>query len=116
MSTPTSRTSQEAVISARVRSARKSRGWSQARLAQAAGVAEGTVARIERGEHVRPGNLYSVRVTLGIAADEPEERSEMPDSVQLALDITTKWLLAQRTPQEVDEAARELTRWVIARL
>lgn len=107
--------SQEAAISARIRSARKSRGWSQATLAKEAGVAEGTVARVERGERVRPGNLYSIRVTLGIENDEPTERAEMPDSVQLALDVVQKWLLAQPDPQSVDKAANELTRWVVTR-
>lgn len=106
--------SQESIVSARVRSARKSRGWSQAALAQAAGVAEGTVARIERGEKVRPGNLYSVRVALNIETDEPTQ-SELPDSVVTALDIVQKWLMALPNPQEVDRAANELTRWVASR-
>ena len=108
--------SQESIISARIRAARKSRGWSQAALAQAAGVAEGTVARVERGDKVRPGNLYSIRVTLGIDKDEPSSRAEMPDSVQLCLDVVQKWLMAQPNPQAVDAAANELTRWVIGRL
>lgn len=106
--------SQESVVSARVRGARKSRGWSQAALAHEAGVAEGTVARIERGEKVRPGNLFSVRVSLGIEDDEPVA-GDLPDSVQTALDIVRKWLLAQPGPQEVDRAANELTRYVVSR-
>lgn len=104
--------SQEAVVSARIRNARKSRGWSQAELAKAAGVAEGTVARLERGERVRPGNLYSIRVTLGIEEDEPQD-SELPVAVQAALDITKKYLLNAKDPET---AANELTRWVIGRL
>jgi len=106
--------SQESVISARVRSARKSRGWSQAALATAAGVAEGTVARLERGEKVRPGNLYSIRVTLGIEDDEPSQ-DEMSPATRTALDIVQKWLLAL-PPEQVDDEANALTRYVISRL
>jgi transcriptional regulator with XRE-family HTH domain len=108
--------SQESIISARIRSARKSRQWSQKDLAAAAGVAEGTVARVERGEKVRPGNLYSIRVTLGLTEDEPQERTEMPPSVQLALDITQKWLLAQPTEEARDAAANDLTRYIVSRM
>lgn len=106
---------QKAAIGARIRSARKSHGWSQEELARRAGVAAGTVSRVEGGDHVRPGNLFSIRVALGIESDEPEDAAELPPSVQLALDIVKKWLLAQPNPKAVDQAAHELTAWVVQR-
>lgn len=108
--------SAESVIGARIRSARKARGWSQERLAQEAGVSPGTVSSVEAGNKVRPGNLFSIRTALDITNDEPRNHSDLPSSVQTTLDAVKKWLLAQEDDQARDAAANELTRWIIGRL
>ena len=107
-----------AMIAAQIRRKRKTLGWSQDRLAEEAGVAPGTISRVEQGMKVRPGNLHAIRTTLGLpdgdgeqpAADDPRE-----GRVQLALDLTEKWLRA--LPEgEVDAAIEDLTRWVVTRM
>lgn len=102
---------QEAQLAARIRSRRKALGWSQEELARQAGVAEGTVARLERGDNVRPGNLFSIRTALGMEDDE-QERPES-ENVALALDVVRKYLSASDDP---DKAALELTRWVVSQM
>jgi transcriptional regulator with XRE-family HTH domain len=49
---------------------RRERGWSRARLAQAAGVSHHTVAKIERGETVFPTTLDHVAAAFGLAASD----------------------------------------------
>ena len=107
-----------AMIAAQIRRSRKSRGWSQDRLAEESGVAPGTVQRVERGEKVRPGNLYAIRMALGLpdgdaATPPPDDPREA--RVQLALDLTEKWLRAL-PENEVEPAIEELTRWVVTRM
>lgn len=60
--------SQRRQVAARVAEARKARGWSQARLAQEAGVAENTVVSIEGGKRNTQGEkLRAVLDVLELA-------------------------------------------------
>ena len=95
----------------------RQRGWSQARLAEEAGLAENTVSRLMRGDKVRPGSLTAALAALGIEhlSDTPVAREEMADSVKLVMEITERWITAL-PPDEVDQAARDLTRWIMARM
>lgn len=109
-----------AAIAAQIRSARKSRGWSQEELAEQAGVAAGTVGRVEQGLKVRPGNLYSIRTTLGLpdgddGEDEERELTPRERKIETTMVLVRKWLLA--VPEdELEDATNELTRWVVTRL
>lgn len=100
-----------------LRRARKARGWSQSRLAEEAGLAPNTVSRLEAGEKVRPGSLTAALAALGInhLSDTPVAREEMADSVKLVMEITERWITALPSDQ-VDQAARDLTRWIMARM
>ena len=100
-----------------LRRERKARGWSQARLAEEAGLAPNTVSRLEAGEKVRPGSLTAALAALGIEhlSDTPVPRQEMADSVKLVLEITEQWVRSLPA-DEVDQAARDLTRWIISRM
>lgn len=100
-----------------LRRSMRQRGWSQARLAEEAGLAENTVSRLMRGEKVRPGSLTAALAALGIEhlSDTPVAREEMADSVKLVMEITERWITAL-PPSEVDQAARDLTRWIMARM
>ena len=105
-------------IAAQIRRSRKSRGWSIDRLAEEAGVAPNTVSRVERGEKVRPGNLYAIRTTLGLPDGNGEQESTddaRGAAIELALDLTNKWLRAL-PEDEVDAAIQELTRWIVTRM
>jgi transcriptional regulator with XRE-family HTH domain len=80
-------------------------------LAEKAGVADGTITRLETGQKVRPGNLRAVLDALDIAptASRP---SDLPGNVQLAKDLVEKWMMA--LPEgERDHALQELTRWIV---
>lgn len=50
-----------------IRTARKTRGWTQERLAEIAGVTAKTVYRLERGENLRDGNARRIHEALGLA-------------------------------------------------
>ena len=107
-----------AMIAAQIRRSRKSRGWSIDRLAEESGVAAGTVSRIEQGMKVRPGNLYAVHTALGLPDGDGEQAPELdPRSarIELALDLTNKWLRALPDDQ-VEAAIEDLTRWVVTRM
>lgn len=53
-----------------LRDLRKARGWTQAQLAEAAGIAQGTYSRIERGESVssQATTMHALEKALGVAA------------------------------------------------
>jgi transcriptional regulator with XRE-family HTH domain len=119
MSTNTTTNQTVAVIAAQIRRKRKAMGWSQARLAEAAGVAERTVSAAEQGKKIRPGNLHAIRTTLGLP-DGDDQTVGAPDSpreqkISLALELAEKWLRALPEDQ-IDPAAEELTRWVVTRM
>lgn len=80
-------------IGAQVRRARKISEWTTQELADAAGVAQGTVVRIENGRPVRPGNLRAVLDSLGIPAISETVR-DVDEDVRLALDLVEKTLMA----------------------
>lgn len=108
---------QQVWIGTQVRRARKSREWTGAELAEAAGVAGGTIVSIENGRNVRPGNLRAVldALDLGdILTPHAHERGE-DEAVQLALDLVRKWLTAIEDPLDRDRAVQELTRFVVLR-
>ena len=103
---------QAAAVAGQVRRARKASGLTVKGLAAKAGVADGTITRIETGQKVRPGNLRAVLDALGIpplSETEPASRSEQ---VQLALDLVEQWLNAQ-DPEQVPHKVAELTRWIV---
>ena len=101
---------QAARIGAQVRRARRAREWTGSQLAEAAGVAGGTVVRIEGGKPVRPGNLRAVLDALEIPPLAQAHR-EVDENVKLALDIVEKSLMALPTSQR-DEATRALIRYM----
>lgn len=103
---------QMAATASQVRSARKAQGWSQSDLAGQAGVAPGTVVRIENAKGVRPGNLRAVLDALGIQPTSGEAK-QRDGGVQLALDVVEKWLLAIEDDKERDRAVQELVRFVM---
>ena len=57
------------LVRARVRAARKRRGWTQAELAQHAGVSINTIARLERTGSGQLHTLFAVLAALGHLAD-----------------------------------------------
>lgn len=70
-----------ALLSRRVREARKARGWNQTELAERAGVSVNTVARLEQSGSAQLGNFLRILTALGHLADleavlrPPEPRS-----------------------------------------
>jgi len=102
---------QVASTGAQVRRARKARGWTTQQLADEAGVAQGTVTRIENGRPTRPGNLKAVLDALDL---EPAHlsRQEPDEAVSLALDLVSKWLMAM-PEAERNHAVHDLTRWIV---
>lgn len=102
---------QKTAVGSQVRRARKSRDWTQNDLADAAGVAPGTVTSIEVGRNVRPGNLRAVLDALGIAPTSDEPRA-VDDGIKLAVDLVQNWLEA--LPESARASAvQELTRFVV---
>lgn len=53
-------------IAEHVRAARDQHGWTQAELADQAGLSRPTIARIERGDDVSTATLAKVAATLGL--------------------------------------------------
>lgn len=101
---------QAAQIGAQVRRARRAHDWTGNQLADEAGVAPGTVVRIENGRPVRPGNLRAVLDALKIPPLAQTHR-EVDENVKLALDIVEKSLMALPDDQR-DEATRALIRYM----
>lgn len=98
-------------LAAQVRSARRSRGWTQDELAEQAGVAPGTILRLEKALGVRQGNLRAILAALDIPPLHLSEPGADP-GVDLAKDLVEKWLLAME-PDERNTAIQELTRWIM---
>lgn len=101
---------QAAKVGAQVRRARKANDWTGEQLAEAAGVAGGTIVRIENGRPVRPGNLRAVLDALNIPPSS-ETPVDVDENVRLALDIIEKSLSAL-PPEKRDEKVRDLIRYV----
>ena len=102
---------QASAIGSQVRRARKGQGWTQDQLADDAGVAPGTVVRIEGGKKVRPGSLRSVLDALGIPpiSDVPKT---VDGGIRLALDLVEKWLAAMPESRRQD-ATEALIRFTV---
>jgi transcriptional regulator with XRE-family HTH domain len=100
-------------VGAQVRRARKARGWTDKDLADAAGVAPGTIVRIENGRPVRPGNMTAVLNALDIPPISETPRT--PDAnVRLALDVVEAMLSA--IPEERrNDAVHDLIRYMTQR-
>jgi transcriptional regulator with XRE-family HTH domain len=59
---------------ARLRTLRRRRGWTQQQLAEAAGVAKITVARLEAGaQEARPGTMAQIARALGVRIVDVDE-------------------------------------------
>ncbi len=101
---------QAAQVGAQVRRARRAHDWTGKQLADAAGVAPGTVVSIENGRPVRPGNLRAVLDALEMAP-LAETHRDVDENVRLALDIVEKSLMAIPTGER-DEATRALIRYM----
>lgn len=109
---------QMSALGARVRAARKARGWTLQELASRASVATNTANSVELGRSVRPGNLRAVLHAVGLRPDDEAEDVEQLEDVEdegirLALDLVEHWLLGIEDPDERTHAVRELTRFVM---
>ena len=74
------------IFGERVRRARMALGWNQKRLAEATGIPQGNISRIERGriQDIHLSRFVTLMGTLGVSADyllglkpEPEELEEV---------------------------------------
>jgi transcriptional regulator with XRE-family HTH domain len=86
---------QRAELAAQVREARKARGWSQARLADEAGVAENTVMHLEQAKkNTQPGNVRKILDALEIAplAATALNLDDVPEDVQIFLRVAVQRL------------------------
>lgn len=79
-------------------------------LAAEAGVAQGTVVSVENGRKVRPGNLKAVLDALEVTV--ASEDTSPDESVQLALDLVSKWLMAME-PAQRSHAVNDLVRFTM---
>lgn len=102
---------QQAAIGAKVRRARKARGWTLVDLAEEAGVNKNTVNSVELGRKVRPGNLRAILEAVEMAPVAPDP-TEIDGGVRLAMDLVQKWLEALPREQRV-EAVQGLTRYIM---
>lgn len=93
---------QRAELAAQVREARNQRGWTQARLAAEAGVAENTVMKLEQGQRAtQPAKVRKILDALGVApAMSVIDLEGIPEDVQIFLTVA-----AQRL-KVMDEAER----------
>ena len=98
-------------VGGQVRRARKTRGWTQGNLAEAAWVAPGTVTSVENDRKVRPGNLRAVLDALDIPPISDTPRT-VDDGVKLALDLVQKWLEAMPESKR-QQAIQALTRFTV---
>jgi transcriptional regulator with XRE-family HTH domain len=79
----------------RIKAARTDRGWSQARLAEEAGVSENTILSIEKGERSTQGTkLRAVLDALGLAvpADGVLDLDGVPEDVRVFLKVAAQRL------------------------
>lgn len=96
-------------LASRLQRTRLARGWSQAELAQQAGVSKRTVERLEQGTSVQLGNWLRVLQAMGLlttleemlpsGAPGPMEQLRHPDRVR------------QRAPRQAEEATDEPWQW-----
>lgn len=100
-------------VGTQVRRARRARGWTGADLAEAAGVAGGTIVRIENGRDVRPGNLRAVLDALELVV-EPVHPTDKDEDARFAVELVGKWIEAL-DPADRATAIRDLTRFVVMR-
>lgn len=56
-------------ISTRLKAARLEKGWSQAQLADEAGVSQSAIGNIESGQRKRPRDVVSLAAALGVTAE-----------------------------------------------
>lgn len=94
-------------VAKRVRDAREALMWTNARLAQVAGVAPNTVSAIENAREVKPSSLGKVWMALGLQPLEAaiERDPELvPQEVQLVTDALKYWLMGK----EGDDRAKSL--------
>ncbi|MDD0837881.1 helix-turn-helix transcriptional regulator [Curvibacter sp. HBC61] len=69
-------------LGTRLKEARKARGWSQGRLATAAGVSQGTIGNVEAGIRDAPRELLTIAKVLGVrpewlkTGEEPRQAGE----------------------------------------
>lgn len=102
---------QAAAIGAKVRRARKAKGWTLVDLAEAAGVATNTANAVELGRKVRPGNLRAVLEVLELPTEQSDP-TEIDGGVRLAMDLVQKWLEALPKEERVQKV-QELTRFIM---
>lgn len=79
----------------RIRSARNERGWSQARLAEAAGVSENTVLSIEKAERTpQAAKLRAILDALELAApiDGTLDLEGVPEDARIFLKVAAQRL------------------------
>ena len=103
---------QAAAIGAKVRRARKAKGWTLADLAEEAGISPNTANALELGRKVRPGNLRAVLEALEMSPEQHTDPTEIDGGVRLAMDLVQKWLEALPKEERV-EKVQELTRFIM---
>lgn len=96
-------------IGAQVRRERTRRGWTNADLAERAGIAPNTLSRIEAGKGVHPGSLRQVLDALGVQEESPEQ----PDDIATAQLMVGAWL-SQIDPASRGHAIRSLAQHMTA--
>lgn len=87
---------QRAELAAKVKETRNARGWSQARLAQEAGVSENTVLKLEQGVRATQGTkVRQILDALGIAPlAKVIDLEGVPEDVQIFLTVAALRLKA----------------------
>ena len=107
-------------LAARIRNARKARGWGQKELAAAVGVSTGTIGNLERGLNAtHPETLRAIFRVLDIeevAGDDiaAETREGWPSDVRVFLDIMGLFLTAM--PEDERQAImHDVTRSIVNR-
>lgn len=106
---------QRRAVGQQIRSARRSRGWSQKDLSTAAGVAPNTVGSIERGVSAQPGKLAAVLTALDIEpVNGPGAREDYPVDVELIRDAIGMWLVRLPSEERAD-AVRKLLEVITSR-
>lgn len=111
----------------RIKKARLAKGWSQGKLAAAAGVSQGTIGNIEAGIRVEPRGLIEIASALGVRAqwvktgelpqtDDPQSPSHKGDvSISDHLDAIDQAMRPMST--ELMTAARAtLNKWASGQL
>lgn len=103
-------TEQREQVAEKIRATRKERGWSQARLAQEAGVSENTVLSIETGKRTpQEGKLRAILDALGLATpiDGSLDLEGVPEDVRIFFRVAAARF---RAMTDADQRARALAR------